>query len=207
MAAVIVFYLLFARRAGSPTHGSATGADRSPDSSAEPEAEIAAAGEESAAVHPREESVSEPPARPQPVAVANDRAAEPMSEPTSDSVFDKPLVLVAEDNPSNYKLVEVLLRNDYTLLHAVNGQEAVDLFAEHRPRLVLMDISMPVMDGYDALRGIRALDPAAHVIALTAYAFEADRQKMLQSGFNACLAKPLDVAELRRMIRGQLEKR
>lgn len=144
------------------------------------------------------EQVPEQPQRPQPGSAA--RPAQ------SDAGSLKPVVLVAEDNPSNYKLVEVLLRNDYALLHANNGQEAVDLYALHRPPVVLMDISMPVMDGYDALRGIRELNPEAHVIALTAYAFEADRQKMMQSGFNGCLAKPLDVNELRRMVRSELEK-
>lgn len=61
-------------------------------------------------------------------------------------------VLVAEDNPSNYKLVEVLLRRDYDLVHAVNGAEAVELFRTQGADLVLMDINMPVMDGYEAFR-------------------------------------------------------
>ena len=67
-------------------------------------------------------------------------------------VGNRPRLLVAEDNPSNYKLVEVLLRRDYDLLHAWNGEEAVALFADCRPDLVLMDINMPVMDGYEADR-------------------------------------------------------
>ena len=62
----------------------------------------------------------------------------------------RPRVLVAEDNPSNYKLVEVLLRRDYDLAHAVNGAEAVKLFRAQGADLVLMDINMPVVDGYEA---------------------------------------------------------
>ena len=89
-------------------------------------------------------------------------------------VGNRPRLLVAEDNPSNYKLVEVLLRRDYDLLHAWNGEEAVALFADCRPDLVLMDINMPVMDGYEALRGVREISPDVPVIALTAYAFETD---------------------------------
>lgn len=131
-----------------------------------------------------------------------------MSQPAPKSApvpqGEKPTILVAEDNPSNYKLVEVLLRNDYTLLHAENGQVAVDLFREHRPPIVLMDINMPVMDGYDALRGIRAIDPLARVIALTAYAFETDRLKMLQAGFNDCMSKPIDINELRSLVAKEL---
>ena len=93
-------------------------------------------------------------------------------------VGNRPRLLVAEDNPSNYKLVEVLLRRDYDLLHAWNGKEAVALFSDSRPDLVLMDINMPVMDGYEALRGVREIAPDVPVIALTAYAFETDRQRM-----------------------------
>ncbi|MFR6634041.1 MAG: response regulator [Alistipes onderdonkii] len=81
-------------------------------------------------------------------------------------VGNRPRLLVAEDNPSNYKLVEVLLRRDYDLLHAWNGEEAVALFADCRPDLVLMDINMPVMDGYEALRGVREISPDVPVIAL-----------------------------------------
>ncbi|MFQ8713312.1 MAG: response regulator, partial [Alistipes onderdonkii] len=115
-------------------------------------------------------------------------------------VGNRPRLLVAEDNPSNYKLVEVLLRRDYDLLHAWNGKEAVALFSDSRPDLVLMDINMPVLDGYEALRGVREIAPDVPVIALTAYAFETDRQLMLQAGFNECLAKPLRADELRTRI-------
>ena len=100
--------------------------------------------------------------------------------------------------------MEVLLRGDYRLLHAENGKEAIDLFREHLPVLILMDISMPEMDGYEALRGVRAIDPAVPVIALTAYAFEADKQKMRESGFNCSLAKPLSAVELKQTIRREL---
>lgn len=109
-------------------------------------------------------------------------------------------ILVAEDNPSNYKLVEVLLRRDYDLLHAPDGAQAIEMFRANPVPLVLMDISMPVMDGYEALKGIRELAPDVPVIALTAYAFESDRQRMFQAGFNECLAKPLRADELRQRI-------
>ena len=121
-------------------------------------------------------------------------------------VGNRPRLLVAEDNPSNYKLVEVLLRRDYALLHAWNGKEAVALFSDSRPDLVLMDINMPVMDGYEALRGVREIAPDVPVIALTAYAFETDRQRMFQAGFNECLAKPLRADELRTRITALLSR-
>lgn len=118
----------------------------------------------------------------------------------------RPRILVAEDNPSNYKLVEVLLRRDYELVHAWDGAEAVSLFRDQGADLILMDISMPVMDGYGALREVRALQPGIPVIALTAYAFEADRQQMFEAGFDDCLAKPLRADELRSRIASILSR-
>lgn len=156
---------------------------------------------------PGSESVPEGEVVRSPASAVSPAAENSVAAPAAEELGDeRPVILVAEDNSSNYKLVEVLLRNDYRLVHAENGQEAVELYAMHRPSVVLMDISMPVMDGYDALKAIRASDPEARVVALTAYAFEADRQRMMQSGFDACLAKPLDVQELRRLIRSELDK-
>lgn len=117
-----------------------------------------------------------------------------------DSDGNRPRLLVAEDNPSNFKLVEVLLRRNYELVHAWDGRQAVDMFAAQHPDLVLMDINMPQMDGYEALRLIREISPDIPVIALTAYAFETDRQRMFQAGFDECLAKPLRADELRGRI-------
>ena len=105
----------------------------------------------------------------------------------------RPRLLVAEDNPSNFKLVEVLLRRDYELVHAWDGRQAVDMFAEVHP-------------DYDALRLIRERAPDIPVIALTAYAFETDRQRMFQAGFNECLAKPLRADELRSRIASLLSR-
>ena len=64
-------------------------------------------------------------------------------------------ILVAEDNGSNFKLIESILGKDYHLLHAWNGKEAIELYREYEPQLILMDINMPVMDGYEATREIR----------------------------------------------------
>ncbi|MEG0788788.1 MAG: response regulator [Alistipes sp.] len=109
-------------------------------------------------------------------------------------------ILIAEDNPSNYKLVEVILRNDYELIHAENGQQAIELFSKHAPQLVLMDINMPVMDGYQAMEGIHAIAPQVPVVALTAYAFDTDRIAMLKAGFVCCITKPLRMVELKNTI-------
>ena len=67
----------------------------------------------------------------------------------------KPLILIAEDVESNYKLLEIILKKEYELLWAKNGKEAVDYALERRPDAVLMDINMPVLDGIEALKEIR----------------------------------------------------
>ena len=64
----------------------------------------------------------------------------------------KPLILIAEDVESNYKLLEIILKKEYDQLWAKNGREAVDFAMEHKPDAILMDIKMPVMDGIEALR-------------------------------------------------------
>lgn len=133
--------------------------------------------------------------------MASDNLETPVQEPA------RPRILVAEDNPSNYKLVEVLLRNRYTLIHAWDGVEAVRMFREQGADMILMDISMPELDGYGALSRIRDFAPDVPVIALTAYAFESDRQRMFGAGFDDCLPKPLRADELRSKIAALLGRK
>lgn len=113
---------------------------------------------------------------------------------------EKLTILIAEDNDSNYILFHVLLKQDYCLVHARNGKEAVQLFRECRPHLILMDIKMPEMDGYEATAAIRHLSPSIPIIAVTAYAFEEDRERILASGFSDYLSKPVNGVELRNKI-------
>ena len=88
----------------------------------------------------------------------------------------KPLILIAEDVESNYKLLEIILKKEYDLLWAKNGKEAVDFAMEHKPDAILMDIKMPVMDGIEALKEIRRHTAELPVIMQTAYAFDTDRR-------------------------------
>lgn len=121
---------------------------------------------------------------------------------TPTPVFERPLdasrptILVAEDNDSNYFLVSSILEDEYNLIHAHNGNEAVELFAEYNPHLVLMDISMPDMDGYEATSIIRCSNTDVPIIAVTAYAFQADRLRIMNSGFNGYISKPIDADHL-----------
>ena len=88
--------------------------------------------------------------------------------------FDR-TILVADDEPHIRKYVGLVLRQlgKPTVIEAVNGQEAVDLFKAHRPDLTLLDINMPVLEGLETLRQIRALDPEAVVVILTSLATRA----------------------------------
>lgn len=110
-------------------------------------------------------------------------------------------ILVAEDIASNYLLVSALLRRDYDLVHAVNGEEAVSLAKSSHADLVLMDMKMPLMDGLTATAEIRKFDTDLPIIALTAHAFESDRKAALAAGCNDYLVKPIDKAKLMAMLR------
>ncbi|MEG1635289.1 MAG: ATP-binding protein, partial [Rikenellaceae bacterium] len=121
--------------------------------------------------------------------------------------MDKLVILIAEDNISNYKLFESILKNEYKLIHAWNGQEAVDLFKEHKPHLILMDIKMPVLDGYAATSQIRAISHSVPIIAVTAFAFADDELKISQSGFDGYTPKPIRSIALKDKIRELLKKR
>lgn len=116
---------------------------------------------------------------------------------TITAMADKKSILIAEDNASNYKLLEAMLSKSYNLLHAWEGKEAVELFAQHRPQIVLMDISMPGMDGYESTREIRKLSATVPIIGLTARAFPDDEQKGYDCGMTEYMTKPINISNLR----------
>lgn len=113
-------------------------------------------------------------------------------------------ILVAEDTESNFLLLSIILRKEYTVVRAYNGQEAVELCASEQPDMILMDIKMPVMDGLEATRLIREKDKDIPVIALTANAYDSDRDKAFEAGCNDYMAKPIIAGTLREMIKKYL---
>lgn len=106
----------------------------------------------------------------------------------------KPVFLIAEDEESNFTVLRMLLQKKFKaeILHARNGQEAVDIVAQRADiNLVLMDIKMPVMDGYIATGIIKKSKSNLPVIAITAYGLSGDEHKALTAGCDDYIAKPI----------------
>ena len=101
-------------------------------------------------------------------------------------------ILIAEDNDSNYLLMTYILKKSYQLLRAKNGQEAIDMADQGGIDLILMDMKMPVMDGVEATIKIKEKHPDLPIMALTANAFESDRQTMMDAGCDEFVSKPVN---------------
>ncbi|MBR1388057.1 MAG: response regulator [Prevotella sp.] len=100
-------------------------------------------------------------------------------------------ILVAEDNDSNFILMTYILKRFYEFERARNGKEAVEMVEKGGFDIVLMDIKMPIMDGLEATKAIKERHPDLPIVALTANAFDSDRQLALKSGCNDFLSKPV----------------
>jgi len=120
--------------------------------------------------------------------------------PPLDSNSGKKVILVAEDVDSNYLLLKAFIGKSYELIHANNGKEAVEKFKEYSPDLILMDIKMPYMDGLEATRIIRESSADVPIIALTAFAFDADKKRAMEAGCNDFLTKPVAKSVLEETI-------
>jgi CheY-like chemotaxis protein len=112
------------------------------------------------------------------------------------------LILVTEDDEFNYLLLsKILTDNNYQMVRAVNGQEAIDICVNNNNIiLVLMDIKMPVMNGYDAAKQIKLINPSLPIVAQTAYALESDIKQIQQAGFAGHITKPIEKEKLLDMI-------
>ncbi len=104
-------------------------------------------------------------------------------------------ILYIEDNEQNYYLVNVLLKTkDYRVLWAHDGQEGIDKAEQSRPDLILLDIQLPVMDGYEVARRLRSNPELSRtpIVAVTSYAMAGDREKAMSAGCNGYIEKPID---------------
>jgi two-component system cell cycle response regulator DivK len=104
-------------------------------------------------------------------------------------------VLIAEDNPVNRELLRELLEiRGYAVTESSNGEDALDQIAKTQPDILLLDLGMPVLDGFETIKRIRT-DPdfkSLPVLAVTAYAMQGDHEKILTSGFDGYLSKPIN---------------
>ena len=116
-------------------------------------------------------------------------------------------ILYVEDNDDNiYVLKNRLTRAGYTVLIAMNGEDGVTMALSEKPDLILMDLSLPVLDGWEATRRLKAAEEtrAIPVIALTAHAMSGDREKALEAGCEDFDTKPVDFPRLRGKIQALL---
>jgi CheY-like chemotaxis protein len=113
-------------------------------------------------------------------------------------------ILIVEDIDLNIDLLTQLLEDDYRLLIAKDGAQGVALTEQDKPDLVLMDISLPVMDGYEATRTIRKMFPSLPIIGLSAHAMQGDAERAKVAGCTDYLTKPVDEDKLFNMLKQYL---
>jgi signal transduction histidine kinase/DNA-binding response OmpR family regulator/HAMP domain-containing protein len=118
----------------------------------------------------------------------------------------RPVILVVEDNPDNMTTARAMLQDAFTVIEAADGQSGIERARTFAPDLILMDLSLPVMDGFKALEAIRNEDALKHVpvIAVTASAMKGNREEILVRGFDGYISKPIDRVVLERTIKENL---
>ncbi len=129
-------------------------------------------------------------------------------EPAIDNVRgNKELLLVAEDDEFNFLLINEMLKNsNYTCIRACNGKEAVDIVrTNHNIRLVLMDLKMPIMDGYEAFSEIKKINPDIPIVAQTAYTLGEEKEKINSYGFDGYISKPIRKTDLITVVSKKLK--
>ncbi len=139
--------------------------------------------------------------------IKGEQVAEAKPEPVEKAKIEKKklTLLIAEDNESNYLLFDTILSREYDLIHAWDGVEAVDMFKQHQPDMIIMDINMPNMDGYEATREIRKISKNVPIIAVTAYAFASDKERIMESGFNSYVSKPVNANKLKNELKNMVD--
>ncbi len=122
----------------------------------------------------------------------------------------KEKILIVEDNPVHTRLMEMtLMPKNYVILKATNGEEALDIATAEHPDLILMDLNLPQMTGFEVVKKLRENPAFSHtpIIALTAYPLGGDRQRIIDSGCDMYLAKPINTRELPEVIAEMLSQR
>ncbi|MHB8067738.1 MAG: response regulator [Desulfobaccales bacterium] len=113
-------------------------------------------------------------------------------------------ILIVEDNEvSRVLMKDILVYYGYEIIEAGEGAEGIEKAKEYRPDLILMDIQMPLMDGFQAVTQLKA-DPETRdikIISITAFAMKGDRERILQAGSDEYMAKPIDTRELPKLVK------
>ena len=115
-------------------------------------------------------------------------------------------ILIAEDNDSNFVLMSYILKKHYQFDRAKNGKMAVEMADMGGYDIILMDIKMPIMDGLEATKKIKAAHPELPIIALTANAFDSDRQLAMSAGCDDFLSKPVSSEKCLKAIEAKIGK-
>lgn len=123
--------------------------------------------------------------------------------------MSSPIVLLVEDNEDNRTIYTTILRHvGIDVIEAANGEDGIRMARERRPAVILMDVAMPGIDGWEATRRLKADMDTAHipVIALTAHAMAEDRQRAAEAGCEGYLAKPIEPRRVVEEVRKMLDK-
>jgi signal transduction histidine kinase/DNA-binding response OmpR family regulator/HAMP domain-containing protein len=146
----------------------------------------------------------------QPIQVVNEKLEKLLvNETESSNMLSGKRILIVDDDIRNVFVITSALENhEAEIFEALNGQEALDVLKEEDIDLILMDIMMPVMDGYETIKNIRKDERVKHIpiIAVTAKALKEDRDKCIEAGADAYMTKPIDYNLLLKLVREQLEK-
>jgi two-component system cell cycle response regulator DivK len=118
-------------------------------------------------------------------------------------------ILVVEDNQMNQQLMVALLGHyGYEVIQAENGAEALSIANSQHVDLIMMDMQMPIMNGYEAIKALRQDErtSAIKILVITSFALNDEKQKILDTGVNGFMVKPIDTRELPRIVAQMLEK-
>lgn len=116
-------------------------------------------------------------------------------------------ILIVEDNQDSRELVVKVLKNKgYQTIEAADGEEALEKIAAEKPDLILLDISIPKIDGYEVAKRLKSQEEFKDIpiVALTAHAMKGDREKVIVAGFEGYISKPINVRELPEQVRSYL---
>lgn len=142
-----------------------------------------------------------------PLAFPNEKSNECLSDNIPDALPGQYTLLIVEDVLENYLLLQAVLKQQYRLIYAENGRQAIQMFKDYKPDLILMDLKMPIMDGFTATCEIRKISPDIPVLAISAFAFDEEKEKAKECQFNDYLVKPVDIPLLKYKIKCYLNNK